>query len=350
MLTLLLAAQLPPPRGLRRKALYISTEAALSTPRLEQLLLTHPQFEHLPPAQKPSLGAIFGMHVPDLEYQDHILQYHLPVFVRREKVGLVVIDSVTAHYRAEFERGRGNMANMARRSAELVQLGSLLRDLARMEDIAIVVANQVTDRFVKENAGAGQHSGGSSRAPPAGTGTLAGAIDASSGTSALDAGFSSLGNFPPNILTLDHQHQWFTGWGDEEAGAAGDATYKTANLKTPALGHTWTLQLSARIALVKERNNPAAAAGGAGSGVPLADQTLPGGIATSSPYPLLSIRREGHDGKNGADKGTSSLRGDAFLWKRRLKLVFAPWAAPTSTIDEGIEFSISTEGITTRAP
>ena len=36
---------------------------------------------------------------------------------------------------------------MAQRSSELVRLGQLLRNIAREMDVAVVVANQVADRF-----------------------------------------------------------------------------------------------------------------------------------------------------------------------------------------------------------
>lgn len=149
LLTLLLACQLPPPRGLGRPALYVSTEAPLSTRRLSQLLAHNPYLRNLPPASKPSLDGIVGTVTPDLESQDHILHFQVPVEVARRHVGLLVLDSVAANYRVEFERGASvaSGANLAARSHELLRLGTLLHDLARTHDLAIVVANQVADRF-----------------------------------------------------------------------------------------------------------------------------------------------------------------------------------------------------------
>ncbi|KAI0406314.1 DNA repair protein RAD57 [Xylaria palmicola] len=157
LLTLLLAVQLPPPRGLGRPALYLSTEAALSTKRLSQILAQHPLLRGLgadggPAQARPSLDGVVSAATPDLESQDHILTYQVPVEVARRNVGLVVLDSVAANYRAEFERGGGSGggsggSNMAARGAELARLGHLLRDLAQRHDLAVVVANQVADRF-----------------------------------------------------------------------------------------------------------------------------------------------------------------------------------------------------------
>ena len=207
---------------------------------------------------------MLSITVPDLESQDHILRYQVPVSVHRHKIGLVIIDSVAANYRAEFEARAGGTAMMARRSAELIRLGGLLRDLARTEDVAVVVANQVADRFMPASS---THEHG--------------------------------------ILSLDYQQRWFTGWGDISPN-------QDQNLKTPSLGHAWTLQLSARIALLKE--------------------------------PIY------HDNHN-LDKSASENKDDdnevvQQTWKRTFKVVFAPWVGGGDDGNGGgVEFVISAEGI-----
>ena len=125
LLTLLLASQLPPPQGLAKSAVYISTEAILSTTRLAQLLSSHPALAPLPADQKPSLSRVLSIQTPDLESQEHILRYQLPVAIEKHDIGLVILDSVAANYRAEFEKqGAGNgAAAMARRGTQLLQLG-----------------------------------------------------------------------------------------------------------------------------------------------------------------------------------------------------------------------------------
>ncbi|KAI9853969.1 MAG: hypothetical protein M1830_006609, partial [Pleopsidium flavum] len=160
LLTLLLTAQLPPPHGLSRNTLYISTESPLSTPRLSQLLTTHPHLSTLSRSSRPSLDRVLSIQTPDLESQDHILTYQLPVAIARHNIGLVVLDSVAANYRAEFSNAQAGTGTgtarsglaMAKRSAELVRLGQLLRTLARTHDLAVVVANQVADRFPQVQA------------------------------------------------------------------------------------------------------------------------------------------------------------------------------------------------------
>lgn len=276
LLTLLLSAQLASPRGLQRPVLYISTEASLSTNRLSQLLNKHPSLASLPQSEKPSLDSVLSITVPDLESQDHILRYQVPVSVRRQNIGLVVIDSVAANYRAEFEARAGGSATMARRSTELIRLGSLLRDLARQQNVAVVVANQVADRFLSDRS-KGAPSNVTSKP--------------SSSPAIPDSALPGTGNKAFDVLSLDHQQRWFTGWGENQA---------EQNLKTPSLGHTWTLQISARIALLKEAT-------------------------------YTSDRR----GEQGSGEGV--LR-----WKRKMKVVFAPW---TKSDAKGVEFIVSSEGI-----
>ena len=96
LLSLLLAVQLPPPHGTGRNALYISTEAPLSTRRLTQMLNNNPLFKSVPISERPSLDNIISTTTPDLESQEHILTYQVPVEVERRNVGLIVLDSVAA--------------------------------------------------------------------------------------------------------------------------------------------------------------------------------------------------------------------------------------------------------------
>lgn len=174
----------------------------------------------------------------------------MPIAVQRSNIGLVILDSVAANFRAEFESGKGKSggaASFAKRSAQLVQLGALLRDLASREKVAVVVANQVLDRFEPAAAAfdyASQHlsqrhqhnlndnsPSGSGRSTPL------------PGYERSDAAEQQYHLSTPDPLALDHQQRFFTGWGD--------ARY-TRNQKTPSLGLTWTNQIAARVALLKE--------------------------------------------------------------------------------------------------
>ncbi|KAL9589799.1 MAG: hypothetical protein Q9203_001409, partial [Teloschistes exilis] len=275
LLTLLLSTQLPKPHGLSRPTVYISTEHSLPTSRLAQILQKHTLSSSLPPVEKPSLNRIFSIQTPDLESQDHILTYQLPVLLQRHHVGLVVIDSIAANYRAERSSTSSSGAALGLRSTQLVKLGHQLRNLAREHDCAIVLSNQVADRFSPQQQQQQRLMGSS---PPSSS--------PASQTSQNQSGMQSLNTAlmrpsPPNPnpnqpfhsstltttpttnnynsnnnnpsssttyppLTLDHQQNFFTGWTADPS-----APFADQNLKTPSLGLVWSNQLACRIALVK---------------------------------------------------------------------------------------------------
>lgn len=329
LLTLLLSVQLAPPHGLSKSAIYISTEAALATTRLNQLLREHPLLSSLPKSSKPSLQRILSIQTPDLESQDHILRYQLPIAITRHNVGLIVIDSIAANYRAEFERPEGTSHGqqragglaMAQRSAQLVQLGSLLRKVARTHSVAIVVANQVADRFTpspqaaaapatasgstsrtaswnnsQRTNSAGHSQSGNNETPPPPTGPLLHPA----------ATPSELLTLTPDPLTLDHQQRWFTGWGDTRTPAG--------TLKTPSLGLVWSNQIAARIALLKQP-----VYGGGGSWV--------------------STAADGREDWRGNGR-------EVRRWRRWMKVVWAAWTKPSEL--NGAEFVIEGKGLVTR--
>lgn len=325
LLTLLLSVQtLPQPTALDRhggapsppvasaqscqSALYISTEAPLSTPRLQQILSQHPRLVSLPLSQKPSLDRIHSIQTPDLESQDHIIYYQVPVAIKRYNVGLIVIDSIAANYRAEQRSGTGggeatagedgkakSMSvgrEMGERADKVVKLGRFLQELARRERVAVVVANQVADRFMGEEgqqrAGEGYRgvkrrrdeqerwmsspmlrereglpSSSSATAPfsspsPAGTSLLlppskgqvaATATAAASQTTPAPTSTTLPLSSATDPLLLDHQLRFFTGWGDLRPSST---QLHNQNLKTPCLGLPWANQLACRVALIKE--------------------------------------------------------------------------------------------------
>ncbi|KAI1388298.1 DNA repair protein RAD57 [Hypoxylon trugodes] len=338
LLTLLLACQLPPPRGLGRPALYVSTEAPLSTRRLAQLLAHNPYLRSLtededaPP--KPSLDNIVGTVTPDLESQDHILTYQVPVEVARRNVGLLVLDSVAANYRAEFERGglgsSGNNKNLAARSHELTRLGRHLHELARKHNLAVVVANQVADRFtgsglngtLKSSASipqpfslprVSQESPLARRSKTLPLHITPGIDPPSSDTPNLPSSLrSSMPEPPPEdppappALLLDHQQRWFTGWGDEYPYSP-NPSISDQNLKTPSLGLVWSTQIASRISLYKR--------------------------PVYGPKEVL----EDQDGES-----TTTLRN----WRRWMKVVFAPHVPGGGPgLGGAVEFEVTMGGL-----
>jgi DNA repair protein RAD57 len=354
LLTLLLAVQLPPPHGLGKSALYISTEAPLSTRRLAQILNANPTLKALDPDSRPSLDNIMSQATPDLESQDHILTFQVPIVVDRRNIGLIVLDSVAANFRAEFERqaGQARSSSMGARGAELVRLGMQLRELASKYNLAVVVANQVADRFNGAGAGLGfktpiapppssfqqqssplatrskavvaPNAGGnpnSAALPVEPTSSMADLVPRSSN---IDPGYSSMkppppmfppddpsSALPPTALLLDHQQRWFTGWGDDP--------YADYGLKTPSLGLVWSTQISARIALFKR---PCYHTGGA------------------SRYAVDD------DGERYEEQATPTVKS----WRRWMKVVFAPHAAASAPCldgkeDEPVEYEVTMGGV-----
>ncbi|KAJ4153696.1 hypothetical protein LMH87_010171 [Akanthomyces muscarius] len=322
LLSLCLAVQLPAPRGLGKQALYISTEAALATRRLSQMLAGSAALQHLDLADRPSLDNILSTVTPDLESQDHILEYQVPVLLARHDIGLLVLDSVAANFRAEFENRGG--ASMATRSAQLVRLGAHLRDLARRHGIAVVVANQVADRFASSSGSAAlqqnlrlpHRTTATTMGPPPPESPLASrsrqpppsALQATP-TSSMPMPTPDDGPPAPLTLLLDHQQRWFTGWGDEPR--------SSYTLKTPSLGLVWSTQIACRVALFKR---------------PVYGR--PRRVAA----PL--------DANGDYDDGGADREPTLKSWRRWMKVVFAPHVAASGQgIVDAAEFEVNAGGL-----
>ncbi|KAK4947400.1 DNA repair protein rhp57 [Elasticomyces elasticus] len=226
VLGLLLSVQLPPPHGLGRDAIYVSTEAPLSTNRLEQILKSHPAYEALEPQDRPTLDHVHAISTNDLEAQEHILRFQLPVAVQRFNVGLVVLDSVAANFRAEHETR--TPAGLAERATELGKLGSMLRRVAVEHNAVVVVTNQVSDRFDELKNILRSSSPASSSPAISGPGLP-----------------SASAELRREAQSLDHQQCFFTGWGD-------DSEERRSQFKNPALGLAWANQISTRLVLKME--------------------------------------------------------------------------------------------------
>lgn len=379
LLSLLLAVQLAKPKGLNKRAIYISTEHPLATGRLSQLLICHPHLSTLPADQAPSLRNILSINAMDLETQDHILNYQLPVAIARYDVGLVVIDSITSNYRAEHTSN--NMLALSTRSTELAKLGQLLRNLAAKENIAIVVANQVSDRFEpveaiggdsalrpgfpsvfnQSAAVAARESPNASPLPrdrmenadalapsssPASSSPYPGQED-----DQFDGSYLISNPARSSILSLLHQERFFTGWGD--------GSQLDTSLKTPALGFFWSTQIACRIALKKEDDRLVIAPidSQPPMSTPLNQVDNPDQSIVENPpgaKPVVSSAREIHKGRMNAEakevggngnpkvstdkvappKAQSAPEPPEHITKRIMKLVFAPW---TAGLDESSE-------------
>ena len=286
LLSLLLSAQMPAPQGLFRPTLYISTEGALATNRLTEILSNHPLL--CTQESPPSLSKVLSIQTPDLESQEHIITYQLPVVIERENIGLVIIDSIAANYRAERSDSATGSA-LAERSNQLARLGAQLRGLALAHNCAIVVANQVSDRFVPISSIASH---------PAAKSVIVSAPYPPSSSAPCQQSHVF------NPLNLDHQLRFFSGWGS-------DPNSGVHSLKNPSLGLVWANQIACRIVLIKE-----------------------------SCYKLSNP--EGMFSATGGDK---SVDWGFQTWRRFMKVAFAAWVESTCDAGQGVEFEIWSGGL-----
>ncbi|KAK9245592.1 DNA repair protein-like protein rhp57 [Lipomyces tetrasporus] len=188
--------------GIGRKAVYISTESGLETRRLNQLLF-HLRKRYPDEASNLKSENVLCITCGDLEVQEHVIRYQLPFLVRTQNIGLIALDSIASHYRAEH--GERGTASLHKRGNELVQCAEILRNLAAECGCAVAVANQIRDQFAKKK----------------------------SSESEID------------IFDLDYQSRYFSGWDWLDAASTGDIH----ELKVPALGLIWTNCVSQRAVL-----------------------------------------------------------------------------------------------------
>lgn len=232
VLGLLLSVQLPPPRGLGKSAMYVSTEGRLNTKRLLEMLNSHPEYQKLPNPERPSMDHVHTTITNNLEAQEHILRYQLPVAVERFNIGLIVMDSVAANFRAEHDNH--TPAGLRERAVDLRQLGNTLRQVATENNIVVIVTNQVSDRFETASAKS--------------TSFLLRSQSSSMSSSPAVSGSQSaaaISQLRTETQSLAHQQRFFTGWGER-------TDSRNESLKNPTLGLAWASQISARIALKLE--------------------------------------------------------------------------------------------------
>jgi len=317
----------------------------------------------------------------DLETQDHILNYQLPVAITRYNVGLVVIDSITSNYRAEHNSN--NMLALSARSTELAKLGQMLRNLAAKEEIAIVLANQVSDRFESEpnNSRPTPRSG----YPPMLSQSTAIAMRESGVASPLPRGRMNVPDQPfsstqvpssspissspyhapdderfdgsylienparNDILSLQHQERFFTGWGD--------GFHSDPSPKTPALGFFWSTQIACRIALKKETHSvvapwndtyplstPQEQTGSQFQGAATnlqASKIIEAPVVDAGKEEPVSTSDGDNDQKKSQDEPGNSKAPQRplpnppeYITRRTLKLVFSPWNASRRDPDD----------------
>ncbi|GAB2267446.1 hypothetical protein Dimus_002429 [Dionaea muscipula] len=154
-LQLLLSSQLPASvGGLSSSSLYLHTEFPFPSRRLHQLSLSFLSAHSslFPPSHDP-LGRIL---VDPVHTADHLLDVllRLDSFIMslsstRWPIKLIVIDSIAALFRSEFEN---NPADLRRRSSLFFRISGKLKALAEKFGLAVVVTNQVVDFMGSKDA------------------------------------------------------------------------------------------------------------------------------------------------------------------------------------------------------
>ncbi|XP_077798116.1 DNA repair protein XRCC3 isoform X5 [Macaca mulatta] len=142
-LQLCLAVQFPRQHGgLEAGAVYICTEDAFPHKRLQQLMAQQPRLRTDVPGellQKLRFGSqIFIEHVADVDALLECVNKKVPVLLSRGMARLVVIDSVAAPFRCEFDSQAS-----APRARRLQSLGAALRELSSAFQSPVLCINQV---------------------------------------------------------------------------------------------------------------------------------------------------------------------------------------------------------------
>uniref|UniRef100_A0A8C8Z812 DNA repair protein n=1 Tax=Prolemur simus TaxID=1328070 RepID=A0A8C8Z812_PROSS len=152
-LQLCLAVQFPRQYGgLEAGAVYICTEDAFPDRRLQQLIARQQRLRADVPGEvvrKIRFGSqIFVEHAADVDTLLECVSEKVPILLSRGMARLVVIDSVAAPFRCEFD-GQAS----APRARRLQSLGATLRRLSSAFQSPVLCINQVTE-VVQELGGA----------------------------------------------------------------------------------------------------------------------------------------------------------------------------------------------------
>lgn len=131
--------------GLASGTLFISTEQVFPSQRLIELLPHFcNKFHQLRSIASNPMDNIYVERIGDMEALLSCLQVQLQILLREKKIRLVLIDSLAALVRADYE-----MSDMNQRTADLRAVGTTLHEISQTAcpRIAIVVVNQMTASF-----------------------------------------------------------------------------------------------------------------------------------------------------------------------------------------------------------
>ncbi|MEM1559928.1 MAG: DNA repair and recombination protein RadA [Ignisphaera sp.] len=121
--------------GLSKKAVYIDTEGTFRWERIESMA------KSLGLDPDKVMEGILYIRAVNSDHQMAVAE-ELKELIPKEDIGLVVVDSITGHFRAEYP-GRENLAV---RQQKLNKHLHQLMALAELYDVAVVITNQVMAR------------------------------------------------------------------------------------------------------------------------------------------------------------------------------------------------------------
>ncbi|XP_044024577.1 DNA repair protein XRCC3 [Siniperca chuatsi] len=146
-LQLCLSVQYPTQHGgLNSGAVYICTEDSFPIRRLQQLIREQSRLRSdVPPSLTSSLqfsDGVYIEHAADLDSLQVCLSRRVPLLLARGLVRLLVVDSVAALFRSEFQA-----ADWLERTKQLLTFSSTLHHLSHEFTTPVLCINQVTDVF-----------------------------------------------------------------------------------------------------------------------------------------------------------------------------------------------------------
>ncbi|MEM0371323.1 MAG: DNA repair and recombination protein RadA [Ignisphaera sp.] len=121
--------------GLSKKAVYIDSEGTFRWERIESMS------KALGLNPDAVMEGILYIRAVNSDHQMAIIE-ELKEMIPKENIGLVVVDSITGHFRAEYP-GRENLAI---RQQKLNKHLHQLMSLAELYDVAVIITNQVMAR------------------------------------------------------------------------------------------------------------------------------------------------------------------------------------------------------------
>ncbi|CAJ1077849.1 DNA repair protein XRCC3 [Xyrichtys novacula] len=130
--------------GLDSGAVFISTEDSFPSRRLQQLIREQPNLRSdVPKSLIDSIefsNNIYIEHAADLDSLQVCLTRRVPLLLARGKARLLVVDSVAALFRSEFQP-----SDWLERNKQLIRFSSKLHQLGREYNTPVLCVNQVTE-------------------------------------------------------------------------------------------------------------------------------------------------------------------------------------------------------------